>query len=86
MISVRVYSVLVVEALALVLLLGVAAARCETVESLSDYRACCGRCAYERGCSDDPRDRGACCDPPEHDVPHERGHDHGERRHERWER
>lgn len=39
------------------------------VESLSNYRPCCGRCAYNRGCIDDPRDRGACCD--EHGVPSE---------------
>lgn len=53
-----------------VLVLGAGIVRGEdSVESLSDYRPCCGRCAYLRGCHDDPRDRGACCDPPEHGVP-----------------
>lgn len=74
-------------------------ARADLVVGLSAFAPCCGRCAYLRGCSDDPEYAGACCDdvsyrtfprdeaPRVHRERHERRDEHhGERRERRgWE-
>jgi hypothetical protein len=36
----------------------------DTVVGLDAFAPCCGRCAYLNGCTDDPRDEGACCVEP----------------------